>query len=50
MLRKMGDAFVHVQTRATELGAGALLFAGRFGLAKLAVVLSHTSRCIWRAR
>jgi len=38
-LREVGDAFVHAHTRAVELGAGTLVFVGRFDLAEFAVVL-----------
>jgi biotin-(acetyl-CoA carboxylase) ligase len=38
-LREAGDAFVHASSRAPELGAGTLVFVGRFDLAEFAVVL-----------
>ncbi len=38
-LREVGDAFVHAKTHAAELGAGTLVFVGRFDLAEFAVVL-----------
>jgi hypothetical protein len=38
-LREAGDAFVHACAHASELGAGALVFVGRFDLAEFAVVL-----------
>jgi biotin-(acetyl-CoA carboxylase) ligase len=38
-LREVGDAFKHAKTNAAELGAGALVFVGRFDLAEFAVVL-----------
>lgn len=38
-LREAGDAFAHARGHATELGAGALVFVGRFDLAEFAVVL-----------
>jgi hypothetical protein len=39
MLREVGDAFAHARANAAELGAGALIFVGRFDLAEFAVVL-----------
>jgi biotin-(acetyl-CoA carboxylase) ligase len=39
MLREVGDAFAHASERAAALGAGALVFVGRFDLAEFAVVL-----------
>jgi Biotin/lipoate A/B protein ligase family len=39
MLREVGDAFAHACANAAELGAGALVFVGRFDLAEFAVVL-----------
>ncbi len=39
MLREVGDAFAHACTHAAELGAGTLVFVGRFDLAEFAVVL-----------
>jgi biotin-(acetyl-CoA carboxylase) ligase len=38
-LREAGDAFAHASTHAPELGAGTLVFVGRFDLAEFAVVL-----------
>jgi biotin-(acetyl-CoA carboxylase) ligase len=38
-LREVGDAFVHACAHAGELGAGTLVFVGRFDLAEFAVVL-----------
>ena len=38
-LREVGDAFAHAKTRAPELGAGTLVFVGRFDLSEFAVVL-----------
>ena len=38
-LREAQDAFVHACAHASELGAGALVFAGRFDVAEFAVVL-----------
>jgi biotin-(acetyl-CoA carboxylase) ligase len=39
VLREVGDAFAHAMTHAGALGAGALVFVGRFNLAEFAVVL-----------
>jgi biotin-(acetyl-CoA carboxylase) ligase len=39
MLREVGDAFEHACANAAELGAGTLVFVGRFDLAEFAVVL-----------
>ena len=39
VLREVGDAFAHARTHAAELGAGTLVFVGRFDLAEFAVVL-----------
>ena len=39
MLREVGDAFAHGCGHAAELGAGTLVFVGRFDLAEFAVVL-----------
>src|SRR5690606_171995 len=39
MLREVGDAFAHARAHAAELGAGTLVFVGRFDLAEFAVVL-----------
>jgi hypothetical protein len=38
-LREVGDAFVHAKANAVQLGAGTLVFVGRFDLAEFAVVL-----------
>jgi biotin-(acetyl-CoA carboxylase) ligase len=38
-LREVGDAFAHACAHASELGAGTLVFVGRFDLAEFAVVL-----------
>ncbi len=38
-LREVGDAFAHASAHAAELGAGALIYVGRFDLAEFAVVL-----------
>jgi biotin-(acetyl-CoA carboxylase) ligase len=39
VLREVGDAFAHACANAAELGAGTLVFVGRFDLAEFAVVL-----------
>lgn len=39
VLREVGDAFAHARANATELGAGTLVFVGRFDLAEFAVIL-----------
>lgn len=39
VLREVGDAFTHACANAAELGAGTLVFVGRFDLAEFAVVL-----------
>jgi biotin-(acetyl-CoA carboxylase) ligase len=39
VLREAGDAFAHASAHAAELGAGTLVFVGRFDLAEFAVVL-----------
>jgi biotin-(acetyl-CoA carboxylase) ligase len=39
VLREVGDAFAYACARAVELGAGTLVFVGRFDLAEFAVVL-----------
>jgi len=39
VLREVGDAFDHARTHASELGAGTLVFVGRFDLAEFAVIL-----------
>lgn len=38
-LREVGDAFAYASAHASELGAGSLVFVGRFDLAEFAVVL-----------
>jgi len=38
-LREVGDAFSHAKANAAELGAGTLVYVGRFDLAEFAVVL-----------
>src|SRR5215207_10631123 len=38
-LREVGDAFAHATANAAELGAGTLVFVGRFDLAEFALVL-----------
>jgi len=38
-LREVGDAFAHAHANAAELGAGTLVYVGRFDLAEFAVVL-----------
>ena len=38
-LREVGDAFAHAKANAAELGAGTLVFVGRFDFAEFAVVL-----------
>jgi hypothetical protein len=38
-LREVGDAFAHAKANAAELGAGTLIYVGRFDLAEFAVVL-----------
>jgi hypothetical protein len=38
-LREVGDAFAHAKVNAAALGAGTLVFVGRFDLAEFAVVL-----------
>jgi hypothetical protein len=50
-LREVGDAFVHACTHAAELGAGTLVFVGRFDLAEFAVVLEpdEPAASAWRA-
>jgi biotin-(acetyl-CoA carboxylase) ligase len=39
VLREVGDAFAYARAHAEELGAGTLVFVGRFDLAEFAVVL-----------
>ena len=39
VLQEVGDAFAHARAHASELGAGSLVFVGRFDLAEFAVVL-----------
>ena len=53
-LREVGDAFVHAKANAAELGAGTLVFVGRFDLAEFAVVLEpeeplRSARCAFYA-
>ena len=53
-LREVGDAFAHARANAAELGAGTLVFVGRFDLAEFAVVLEpheplRTARCAFYA-
>lgn len=38
-LREVGDAFAHAKAHAAELGAGTLVFVGRFDLSEFAVIL-----------
>jgi biotin-(acetyl-CoA carboxylase) ligase len=38
-LREVGDAFAHATANAADLGAGALVYVGRFDLAEFALVL-----------
>ena len=38
-LREVGDAFAHAKANAAELGAGTLVYVGRFDLAEFAVIL-----------
>jgi biotin-(acetyl-CoA carboxylase) ligase len=38
-LREVGDAFAHATANAAELGAGTLIYVGRFDLAEFALVL-----------
>jgi hypothetical protein len=38
-LREVGDAFAHAAANAAELGAGTLIYVGRFDLAEFALVL-----------
>jgi biotin-(acetyl-CoA carboxylase) ligase len=39
LLREVGDAVAHARAHAAELGAGTLVFVGRFDLAEFAVIL-----------
>jgi biotin-(acetyl-CoA carboxylase) ligase len=50
-LREAGDAFAHACTHATTLGAGTLIFVGRFDVAEFAVVLepNEPAAFAWRA-
>ena len=53
-LREVGDAFAHACAHAAELGAGTLVFVGRFDLAEFAVVLEPdeplaSARCAFYA-
>ena len=43
-LGEAGDAFGHACASAAELGAAALVFTGRFGVAEFAVVLETDER------
>lgn len=45
-LREVGDAFVHACAQATELGAGTLVFVGRFDLAEFTVVLEPEEKLV----
>ena len=49
--REVGDAFAHACAHAAELGAGALIFVGRFDVAEFAVVLEPDQALAfaWRA-
>jgi biotin-(acetyl-CoA carboxylase) ligase len=54
VLREAGDAFAHASANAAELGAGTLVFVGRFDLAEFAVVLEpdeplRSARCAFYA-
>jgi biotin-(acetyl-CoA carboxylase) ligase len=52
-LREVGDAFAHAVAHAAELGAGTLVFVGRFDLAEFAIVLepeeplANARRCFY---
>jgi biotin-(acetyl-CoA carboxylase) ligase len=53
-LREVGDAFAHACANAAQLGAGTLVFVGRFDLAEFAVVLEPdeplaSARCAFYA-
>jgi biotin-(acetyl-CoA carboxylase) ligase len=45
-LREVGDAFVHGCAHAAELGAGTLVFVGRFDLAEFTVVLEPEEKLV----
>jgi biotin-(acetyl-CoA carboxylase) ligase len=49
VLREAGDAFAHACAHAPGLGAGTLVFAGRFDSAEFAVVLEPEEE-LWSAR
>src|SRR5207247_2100977 len=54
VLREAGDAFCHASAHAAELGAGTLIFVGRFDVAEFAVVLEPeeplaAARCVFYA-
>jgi biotin-(acetyl-CoA carboxylase) ligase len=54
VLREVGDAFAHACAHGAELGAGTLVFVGRFDLAEFAVVLEPdeplaAARCVFYA-
>jgi hypothetical protein len=44
VLREAGDAFGHASAHAAKLGAGTLIFVGRFDVAEFAVVLEPEQR------
>jgi hypothetical protein len=50
-LREAGDAFAHARAHAAELGAGTLIFVGRFDVIEFAVVLEPDEALAfaWRA-
>src|SRR5215472_3052113 len=49
VLREAGDAFAHACAHAPRLGAGMLVFVGRFDVAEFAVVLEPDEE-LWSAR
>jgi biotin/lipoate A/B protein ligase family protein len=54
VLREAGDAFGHASAHAAKLGAGTLIFVGRFDVAEFAVVLDPEqplaeARCVFYA-
>ena len=49
VLREAGDAFAHASAHALDLGAGTLVFVGRFDVAEFAVVLEPEEE-LWSAR
>ena len=49
VLREAGDAFAHACAHAPGLGAGTLVFVGRFDFAEFAVVLEPEEE-LWSAR